>query len=104
MTRNSKPEKTKGEKGLSEWRLRAACRKYAPNTWFPDQRGELRRREVQRAVKICRTECPVRRHCAQEALQMGARSGIWGGVDLGEGANPLPSRRIADLWRVVRES
>ncbi|MBY8862372.1 WhiB family transcriptional regulator [Nocardia sp. CA2R105] len=68
-----------------EWRTRAACRKYPPELWWPEQRGRLRVRVVAPVIEICWSECPVRPRCAQQALDDGARHGIWGGVDLSDG-------------------
>jgi hypothetical protein len=72
-----------------------------PADWFPttdpayvSRRGvrprkdrnalRARREAVKQAITLCRTECPIRRQCADTAVKTGAMSGIWAGYDLGE--------------------
>ncbi|WP_373281817.1 WhiB family transcriptional regulator [Nocardia jiangxiensis] len=83
-----------------EWRTRAACRKYPPEMWWPEQRGLLRAQAVAPAVDVCWSECPVRPTCAQEALISDVHHGIWGGVDLADGRRG----RLARAKKALRGS
>jgi WhiB family transcriptional regulator, redox-sensing transcriptional regulator len=60
----------------SLWRLRAACRKLSPDLFFPG-RGEM---ALLAAAKAVCARCPVREECLISSVQMGARSGVWGGL------------------------
>ncbi len=66
-----------GQVSQREWCTRAACRRYPPEMWWPEQCGRVRARVVAPVIEICWTECPVRPRCAQQALDDGARHGIW---------------------------
>jgi WhiB family transcriptional regulator, redox-sensing transcriptional regulator len=63
-----------------DWRQLAACRRHPalhPDAWFPDP-SDIATRAA--AVRVCRTQCPVQQHCAQEALRIKPGWGIWGGM------------------------
>lgn len=66
-----------------DWEYRARCKDGGAN-WFPVGRSKVRRPQVDLAVRLCRTECPVRQQCAQLALDARKTCGIWGGQDLGD--------------------
>ncbi len=70
-----------GVRGLSSWRLRAACRDIDSAVFFsPDgERGPERLAREARAKAIC-ARCPVIRECAAYALLAGERYGVWGGL------------------------
>lgn len=62
------------------WRDRAACAFHDPEDWFPGVGRATARGD--RALAICRFECPVREECLAEALSHGVarQHGIWGGT------------------------
>lgn len=60
-----------------DWRQLAACRDHPADDWFPNA-GESAKRE--RAVRICRHECPVIAQCAEYALRTQPPFGVWGGL------------------------
>jgi hypothetical protein len=55
------------------WRLRSTCQDYPPDQWFPERGGG------EAAKKICINECPVRRECGQEAIELDERWAIAAG-------------------------
>ncbi|WP_372494230.1 MULTISPECIES: WhiB family transcriptional regulator [Nocardia] len=64
--------------------MQAPCRQ-SPHLWFPPRdRSGTRRSRAAEAMQVCITHCPVRAKCAQQAIDLGAESGIWAGVDLGD--------------------
>lgn len=69
-----------------DWHAAAACRNHPDINWFPEQ-GE----PVAPAIRICRTECPVRDQCLDHALTNHETRGIWGG----ESQKQLRRRRQA---------
>jgi hypothetical protein len=83
-----------------EWRARAACGKYSPEMFWPEQRGPGRAFAVAPAIEVCWTECPVRPRCAQEALDQDMHHGVWGGVDLADGRRG----RLARAKKALRGS
>ncbi|MFE3059088.1 WhiB family transcriptional regulator [Nocardia sp. NPDC059239] len=70
------------------WRDYAACAGAPTEAFFPPGRSTNRRRQalVQRLIQVCEG-CPVRRRCAQAAVDNGVSHGIFAGVDLGDGVN-----------------
>jgi WhiB family transcriptional regulator, redox-sensing transcriptional regulator len=84
------PPRVSGVRGLSSWRLRAACRDIDSAVFFsPDgERGPTREVREARAKAIC-ARCPVIGECATYALVAGERHGVWGG---------LSERDRAALW------
>lgn len=86
---------------MNEWANRAVC-KEAPAVMFPvrDSTGS-RRAGVADALMVC-ARCPVRRECAVEALRLRADTGIWAGVDLGDGAGRISETAAKALRRVAK--
>lgn len=86
---------------MSEWSNRAVC-KEAPAVMFPvrDSTGS-RRRGVADALMVC-ARCPVKRECAAEALRLHADTGIWAGVDLGDGTGRISEAAATALRRVAK--
>ena len=62
-----------------DWRHRAACREYDPETWFPVGNSGPALEQENEAKAICRT-CPVISGCLRWALDTGQDAGIWGGL------------------------
>ncbi|MEV0114642.1 WhiB family transcriptional regulator [Streptomyces sp. NPDC050844] len=62
------------------WQDKAECHRPAyekdRDLWFSDGK----RGDVEYAVSICNTACPVRNACRQDALNRGEEFGIWGGL------------------------
>lgn len=62
------------------WQDNAECRRpeYAKDRdlWYSDRKTG----DVQYAVDICKTQCPVRAACALYALEKREQFGIWGGL------------------------
>jgi len=56
------------------WQKHAACRGADPDLFYPGRGGDSTT-----AKKICDT-CPVAAECLQHAIEIGERSGIWGGL------------------------
>lgn len=56
-----------------DWRVRAECRKYPPELWFPE-----RSNQSSDAVAIC-AECPVIRQCAEYHVAIGESNAIVAG-------------------------
>ena len=70
------------------WMLRALCREYAPEEFFPsDGVG------VEKARKIC-AECPVKTECLEYALTYRIDHGVWGGASERERRRILRARRL----------
>lgn len=61
----------------TDWRREAACIGVDPRAFFAEGRYAV---EQSRAARgICAT-CPVRPLCAEFAIQVGERYGVWGGM------------------------
>ena len=73
--------------GDRDWMTEAACRGLDPETWFPEQGKDSRLRSkhprttmkavTRLAQRICE-DCPVKRECADYAIDTDSRYGIWG--------------------------
>jgi len=74
--------------GDTQWMQRAACLRHDPDLWFPDGVGAIAAGHARDAKAVCQW-CPVRLECLQQAVTVGERFGIWGGVS----AKDLPSPR-----------
>lgn len=62
-----------------DWMIKAACRGYDPENWFPeDLPPRDRRRAVLAAKRICQS-CPVYDECSEYADAYNTTYGIWGG-------------------------
>jgi WhiB family redox-sensing transcriptional regulator len=93
-----------GGSRMNEWRHEANCRNQPPHVWFPVSRGrDARAREVAHAMDVC-GECPVRRNCAQTALDTNATAGVWAGVDLGSTDDNRTHRKTRALRRIANET
>lgn len=66
------PERTPA----ADWRERAECIKHDPDLWFPN---EADHDAINTAQNIC-FGCPVRDLCLREAVELGIKEGIWGGL------------------------
>lgn len=63
-----------------EWQLAARCRGHDELFFHPaGEREPARSTRDAAAQELCRS-CPVRRECAQHALQMQEPYGVWGGL------------------------
>ena len=82
-----------------DWEYRARCGRGGAN-WFPS-RGRFRQQQAEAAIKLCHTECPVRRECAQFALDARRTCGIWGGKDLGDTGRTEQQQWQRDLLQAV---
>lgn len=64
----------------ARWQDNAECRRpeYAKDRdlWYSDRKQG----DVQYAIDICKSLCPVRDACAQYALEQRETFGIWGGL------------------------
>ena len=69
------------------WRDRAACANVDPELFYPEKGGKN-----DKAKAVCRG-CPVKVECAKDALAMGDRWGVWGG--LSERERRRLKRRVA---------
>lgn len=58
------------------WHLRALCRNYDPDLWFP---GDKDRAGYHKARQIC-IRCPVIQECLADALTSDLRHGMFGGL------------------------
>ncbi|MET0693491.1 MAG: WhiB family transcriptional regulator [Propionibacteriaceae bacterium] len=60
------------------WRDQALCLGEDPELFFPtsERRGS---RQLERAKSVC-AACPVRINCLQNAVDVGAVHGVWGGL------------------------
>lgn len=76
----------------------AACRGIPPEVFFPEPGN--RPSKVADALAICR-QCPVRVACARDAVRIGARHGVFAGIDLGDSPTspqaPAGARRLRAL-------
>lgn len=88
-----------------DWQMRAACRGggYDPELWFSGRSAggtrpvdKADREKERQAIRICKTECPVRAEC----LKVGLREpfGIWGGL------GRLERRRMVRADPVIRQT
>lgn len=79
-----------------EWRERAQCKDAADRgiNFYPDGKtgSKKRAKRAAPALALC-WNCTVRAKCAEAALDIGERHGIFGGVDLGDGLAQLDERR-----------
>ncbi|MGH8869414.1 MAG: WhiB family transcriptional regulator [Actinomycetes bacterium] len=74
------------------WQDRAACRGMPLHVFFgaDGERPGTREARERRAKSVC-DECPVRRECAEHALDVPEPAGVWGG--LGEEERVIERRR-----------
>jgi WhiB family redox-sensing transcriptional regulator len=64
---------------MTSWRDAAACRGEDVDLFFPIGYSEAFAVEIGNAKQICNS-CPVREHCLAEALNVGDKHGIFGGM------------------------
>ena len=57
------------------WRTHAACANHAPDLWDGGDGPD-----GLEAIRICFSECTVRRTCLLHALECNISDGIWGGL------------------------
>jgi WhiB family redox-sensing transcriptional regulator len=68
-----------------DWRDRAACKNEDPALFFAPDGEEPAAAEVREAqAKAVCASCPVAADCFWFAGAVGIRTGIWGGIDLGQ--------------------
>src|SRR5512144_1108655 len=81
---------------LGSWRAQAACQFGDHELFFSpeEEQGEYFRLRVSLAKRIC-GGCPVRRQCAEYALAVDERYGVWGGLTAEERARQLRRRDVA---------
>jgi len=73
----------------TSWMAEGNCRNYPPAVFFPsDGVG------VDRARKICNSDCPVSAQCLEYALDQRIEHGVWGGCSERERRRILKRRRI----------
>ncbi len=73
----------------SAWMAEGNCRNYPPAVFFPsDGVG------VDRARKICNSECPVASQCLEYALEHRIEHGVWGGCSERERRRILKRRKV----------
>jgi WhiB family redox-sensing transcriptional regulator len=70
----------------TDWREEAVCRDEDPELFFPIGHTGPARLQAEKAKAVCR-RCPVMLECLAWATGQGLDSGVWGGVDLDEGAH-----------------
>lgn len=90
---------------IREWRDQAACKDEDPNRWSPGGGcidSKARRRLIADAIVIC-VKCPVRPDCARTALALGAESGVWAGIDLGDSVKAVPEPKLKALRKIRDE-
>jgi WhiB family transcriptional regulator, redox-sensing transcriptional regulator len=75
-TRN--PSRSAGAE-RADWRDHAACRRLAPDLFFPVSTSGPSLPQVEAARRVCQ-RCPVLTPCLRWALDIGQVSGIWGGT------------------------
>ena len=68
----------------TQWWDSAACLNENPELFFPVGTAGPGAEERMRAKAVCHG-CPVRAECLGWAMHLGCPSGIWGGLDEGEG-------------------
>lgn len=73
----------------NEWMLRARCRGFAPEEFFPSDGAG-----VEQARQIC-AECTVQVECLEYALEHRVNHGVWGGCSERERRRILKRRRAA---------
>lgn len=61
----------------TDWRREAACIGVDPRTFFSEGRYAVEQSQAARG--ICAT-CPVQPLCAEFAIQVGEKNGVWGGM------------------------
>lgn len=78
------------------WRDQAACLGSDTNAFFHSEgtRGVARERFASDARRVCRT-CPVAIACIVDAIRVGDRYGVRGGLDLEDGDDFRRARKIA---------
>lgn len=64
---------------MTDWRLRARCRDYPGDLFFPLGTTGPAQLQAEEAKAVCR-RCPVMAECLRWALQTGQEYGIWGGL------------------------
>lgn len=69
------------EHAIPGWEHQAKCRSHDPEKWYPVSSKEPPGSPAQEARAIC-GRCPVRRECAQAAVDAGRSYGIWAGFRL----------------------
>lgn len=74
----------------ANWRNDAACLHADPDMFFPIGTTGPALDQIDEAKRICQA-CPVKKQCLAWALNLGAASGIWGGITETNGA-PCPER------------
>ncbi|MEY4172980.1 MAG: hypothetical protein RI900_145 [Actinomycetota bacterium] len=71
------------------WMAQGNCRNYDPSVFFPsDGVG------VDRARKICNSDCPVAAQCLEYALENRIEHGVWGGCSERERRRILKRRKV----------
>lgn len=69
-----------------EWHDQAACVHHDPNLWHTEKHNHAAKMDTLEALRICRTECPVKAECladvlvAERGLSGFSRFGIYGGL------------------------
>jgi hypothetical protein len=54
-------------------------------------------------MMACITSCPMRAQCAGLAVDLGADSGVWAGIDLGDnGTRPDVADKIEQLRKIAK--
>ena len=84
-----------------DWLEHAACAGMDPRAFFAN--GCHSREQVHAAQKIC-ASCPVRAQCADYAVQIGERNGVWGGMsqkELRQRRRRFTSRAKTDLRKAA---
>jgi WhiB family transcriptional regulator, redox-sensing transcriptional regulator len=71
-------ERATGASSKRNWRLRAACRGADPELFFPEGAAGPAQESVALAKRIC-SQCQVRAHCLDWAVEHCAAFGVWGG-------------------------
>ncbi|GAA2345842.1 hypothetical protein GCM10010170_032270 [Dactylosporangium salmoneum] len=77
----------KEQQGDGAWRIRGACQKVDPETFFPAPTEP-----ADAAVALCRT-CDVQGACLAWALEVGDCHGVWGAT------TPRERRAMLVAWR-----
>lgn len=62
----------------AKWREDAACSGLT-DLFFPEADGVGKNLFAKPAISIC-DSCPVKKPCAEYALEMGESHGVWGGI------------------------
>lgn len=83
------PEPSRTDHRTPTWMLRARCRDYRPDDFFPsDGVG------VDQARAVC-AQCPVQVQCLEYALEYRIDHGVWGGCSERERRRILRRRRVS---------